>query len=174
MDYNKNCLFLIERKEKHLRVKNNRGNGQLESFEIFKTDAKKKSKCGSPISEENFFEENNEGIFAVRILYKEANQSKRINYYINVKDGKLILQRSKYPKDLSGSTKKFDDALFLRNKEKIKADKYFKILNFYIINNPSISNKKPITVKYYDIKKYWGGGLLEKGRESKTKINRFS
>lgn len=35
-------------------------------------------------------------------------------------------------------------------------EKYLKVLDFYIIHNPSMKDVKPITDKFYDIKAYWG------------------
>lgn len=156
MDYDKNCYFLVKKENNDLIVSKNKLDEKVDKLEIFKIGADKKIQYKTLISEKNFFCNNSEGIFFIKIHYKKEDRSKNIRYFFKVQNSKLVLQRSSFPKDLSGSTKTFSENIFKGNKYEIEPDDYFKILRFYIIENPSIKDKEPITAKFYDIKNYWG------------------
>lgn len=153
MDYSRNSKFVVYKENQNLSVKNDL---ELNSGEckVFKVD--ENGKIGkTEISGEKFFVENKNGIFLVKVCYENNEKECQNRYYIKIKDGKLILQRSRFPKDLSGYTEPFSDSEFNTSKLKIDSDDYLKILEFYIIECPSVKNGKPMTAKYFDIKKLW-------------------
>ncbi|NLB09419.1 MAG: hypothetical protein GX832_07110 [Clostridiales bacterium] len=162
MDYDKNCNFVVKKENNDLKVLNNKLNEKVDKLEIIKVGADNKIQNKTLISENNFFSKNSEGIFFIKIHYKKEGKSKNNTYFFKVQNGKLVLQRSSFPKDLSGSTKTFPENKFKENKCEIEPDDYFKILRFYIIENPSIKDKEPISAKFYDIKNYWGVDCWQK------------
>ena len=86
-----------------------------------------------------------------------------LKYFIKYESDKKMQQSSKYPKVASGCVKPFERNEF-RERSKIRDDACLsKLIDFYIIKNPSIdSNKNPTTVKYFDIKEKWGNDCWRK------------
>lgn len=156
MDYDKNCYFRIKKKNQDIVVKNNKLSLEVLYFKIFEVDENKDIIYKTTLSEEGFFSKYKNGIFFIRIYYKNLGESENIKYYIKLKEGTLILQRSRYPLDLSGVTKKFPDNIFRNDGFEMDNKECLKILSFYVINNPSIKNQKSITAKFYNIKENWG------------------
>lgn len=170
MDYSRNCFFLVAKENNNLIVKKNKLDAEVNKLEIFKADDPKKIQYKTQISEHNFFTKNSNGIFLIKIYYTKEKETKNIRYFFQVKNSKLVLQRSSFPKKLSGSTKVFSENKFTGNKHKLKAEDYFKILKFYIIENPSLKDNKPSTAKFYDIKNYWGESCWKKKGSLKQKL----
>lgn len=171
MYYNKNCKFIVDRDNDDIVAKKNKSNFEPKKIEIFEENQESRSICGKTLSEKDFFHnENRNGIFSVKIYYNSSEKRKSIKYYIKIEENKIIKQRRKFPRDLSGETQKFPDNLFLEDKVEIGSMEYLKLLDFFIIKNPSIKDKKPISVKFYNIKEKWGDDCWKKEDSLKQKL----
>lgn len=172
MRFSNQSLFKLELNETGIKISRNKSEVEAEITRIKKMkSATQVSKGTTYLSWEFLRSEIIDGIYRVYFEYKIPLSDKKTenHYYLTIKNGKALSQTSKYPKKLSGKIKRFDDKFYRINNILIDKSDWGKILDFYIIENPSVApNKNYITAKYFDIKKSWGNNCWQKGDTLKT------
>jgi hypothetical protein len=117
-----------------------------------------------------------DGIYKVYLEYKDtldskAGKMKEISYYLDIRNEKIYQQSSKYPRKMSGSVEPLNETLFRNNNFRLKDEDWNRLINFYIIENPSVTSKQAYTtVRYFNIKGIWGNNCWQKGETLKTKL----
>lgn len=173
MIYNKQSLYFFKFTDKGLIVKPNKEKNKAIITKVVKMISS--SSIEKKVYDIKQFTNKNikNGIFRIYISYKKDNVKDDVKrfYYLSIESGKAVRQSSKYPKQLSGPVKVFDDELFRGMSLKIDDNYWKKLLNFYIIQNPSLnSGKNPTSAQYYNIKERWGFNCWQKGDTLKTRL----
>ncbi|NLC41189.1 MAG: hypothetical protein GX763_09775 [Clostridiaceae bacterium] len=117
-----------------------------------------------------------DGIYKVILEYRDTAGSmlgkrKTVSYYIDIRSDQIFRQSSKYPRSISGSVKQLGEGFFRDNDFRLSDESWKKLINFYIIENPSVTPKNIYTtVRYFDIKENWGNNCWQKGNTLKMKL----
>ncbi len=107
-------------------------------------------KCNS----EDIIKINNGDIIKIYLNRKRKNVK---TYYIQYKNKNDIKQSSKYPKIQSGHAEPFESIEFRRMYKSMSEVCFNKLMDFYVIKNPSIDSKsKSTTAQFFNIKETWG------------------
>lgn len=148
-NYEKGVEYYISKIEKEI-------DGKFEEIENQKdkeVDLSKLIKTNS----EDIVKINNGDIIKIYLNRKGKNVKNYYIKYIKFKKKKDIKQSSKYPKIQSGHLKPVEKDKFRRMYKPMSEVCFNKLMDFYVIKNPSIDSKSnPVTAMYFDIKEKWG------------------
>lgn len=172
MEYSKQSLYKFINDNKILKIEPLRTENDAEIIKI--TKMKDQESIDDSFENKNkkiYIDKLPDGIYKVDILQEIKNDAaKKRNYYLTVEKKKLLRQTSKYPTILSGPVKPFEDKIYRNNKIRISESDWLKLLNFFMVQNPSLKNGEPSTAQYYEIKKYWGNNCWQRGNTLKKKL----
>lgn len=173
MEFSTQSLYKLINDNKLLKVVPFRAEKDAEIIEITKMkDQNSVDDSFEKVNKQIYIDKLPDGIYKVDILQEINNDvSKKKSYYLTVEKKKLTRQTSKYPTKLSGKVKPFKDKIYRNNITRIPESDWLKLINFFIVQNPSLDkSREPITAQYFDIKKYWGNNCWQRGDTLKTKL----
>lgn len=148
-NYEKGVEYYIYKIEKEI-------DGKFEEIEKQtdkELDLSKLIKCDS----KDIVKMNNGDIIKIYLDRKGKNVKTYYIKYIQYKNKNVIEQSSSYPRKKSGHVKPFEKDKFRRMYKPMSEECFNKLMDFYVIKNPSIDSKSnPVTAMYFDIKEKWG------------------
>lgn len=105
----------------------------------------------------NNFQIQSNQYFIFTLRYERDNEKRTKRYYL-YKDGKELLQRSKFPRKHTGFVKPLDDCIFRKNTMKVENNYFLELFQFFVINLPENfnENKKFSSAQYFNVKKVHG------------------